>query len=344
MLRELRKYAHPHIVTHLATWTRDGRYYMLFPYAQCDLREYMSQNKFAEKNAFWLLEQFHGMAEAVKRIHNLSFPEIPSSSLTATTPASGERRTAWHHDIKPENILFFKDNSSSCGMFRFSDWGSAKVNVYRTRSYNTKNPIGTLTYEPPEQIYNGQTSRPYDLWSLGCVFLELLVWAVFGWESAEQFSDQRNGKWDADSGTGSMMDDAFWQKVGNEYVLRPAVVTQLQSLDETLIEPGALPFKRLVGCIRRMLETQTHERIRALDLCDLLDRISIEVKATKEDSKAVPQVSLIPADHTSPDAMASLVSTSGRSSTPAYAERIDLSPSTCRHVQVDTAATVQPAI
>ena len=164
---------------------------MLFPYAQCDLREYMLQNKFDQKDAFWLLDQFHGMAEAVKRVHDLSSVKDPTSSLNVTTSAAGERRTAWHHDIKPENILFFKDNSSYRGMFRLSDWGSAKVNPYRTRSYNTKSPIGTLTYEPPEFTSKGQTSRPYDLWSLGCVFLELLVWAVFGSGFVDTFSDQR---------------------------------------------------------------------------------------------------------------------------------------------------------
>ena len=138
---------------------------MLFPYAQCNLREYMGRNKFNKEDALWLLDQFHGMAEAVKWIHDLSGPETPTSSLTLMTPAAGERRTAWHHDLKPENILFFKNSSSSRGMFLISDWGSGKVNNYHTRSYHTESPIGTLTYESPEYTYDGKTSRPYDLWS-----------------------------------------------------------------------------------------------------------------------------------------------------------------------------------
>ena len=332
MLKELRKFSHPHIVTHLATWTRDERYYMLFPYAQCNLREYMGkpEYKFAEKDAFWLLDQFRGMAGAVKRIHDLSYVEAPTSSLTVTTPTAGERRTAWHHDIKPENILFFKDSSSDYGMFRVSDWGSAKVNTYRTRSYHTKHPIGTLTYEAPEYTSKGETSRPYDLWSLGCVFLELLIWAVFDSTHVENFSDQRDDIRNADSGTGSITDDAFWQKKGNEFVLRKTVVTQLRRLEEALVQPGKPPFKEVVGCVRRMLETEAHKRINARDLHDLLDTIclakTIEGGSPTDESKPTTQLSLIPTGHQSPDATVHGISPSGRSSDPAYAEHFDLSP------------------
>lgn len=325
---------------------------MLFPYAQCNLREYMGQNKFNKEDALWLLDQFHGMAEAVKRIHDLSGPEAPTSSLTLMTPAAGERRTAWHHDLKPENILFFKNSSSSRGMFRISDWGSGKVNKYHTRSYHTESPIGTLTYEPPEYTYDGKTSRPYDLWSLGCVFLELLIWAVFGSTFLETFSNQRDDKRNADSGTSSMKDDAFWQKVGNDYVLRKDVVTQLERLEEALIQPSAPPFKEIVGYIRRMLETRTHERIKALELCDLLGRTrlmkNIEVESPVDDSEPVTRLSLIPTDHHSPDVMSHGNSPSGQSSGPAYAEHLALSPSdmssrASRHSRNSSASELMPS-
>ena len=329
ILKELRRYYHAHIVTHLAAWTQDERYYMLFPYAQCNLREYMEQNRFIKKDALWLLDQFHGMAEAVKRIHDLSGPEAPTSSSTLMAPTAGERRTAWHHDIKPENILFFRNSSSGRGMFRISDWGSGKVNAYRTRSYHTESPIGTLTYEPPEYTKDGKTSRPYDLWSLGCVFLELLIWAVFGSTSLETFSNERDDKRDVNSGTTGMKDDAFWQKVGSDYVLRTEVVNQIERLEEALIRPSAPPFKEVVGYIRRMLETKTHERIRALELCDLLDRTrltkAIEVESPRDDTEPDTRMSLIPTDH-SPDTMTRGHCPSGRSSGPAYTDHFALSP------------------
>ena len=349
MLKEIRKFAHAHIVTHLAAWTRDERYYILFPLAQCNLREYMEQNKFAENNVFWLLDQFRGMAEAVKRIHDLSYTEAQTTSLTVNTSAPGERRTAWHHDIKPENILYLKNGSSNCGMFRISDWGCGKVNAYRTRSYNTKSKIGTPTYEPPEYTYQGKTSRPYDVWSLGCVFLEILVWAVFGSKAVESFSDQRTDSRNANSGTNSYTDDAYWHKNGRDFVLRPPVVTQLQNLDEALMQPDAPPFKEIVGYIKRMLEPEADKRIKALELCDLFSRTTltkaIQVKSHRDESDDVTRFSLIPTKDNPAEALFHELSPPGG---PAYAERIDLSPSdisprASRHSRNSSASELMPA-
>ena len=327
--RALRKLAHAHIVTHLATWTQGGTHYIILPYAQCDLRQYMEHNTFAQKDALWVLHQFRGMADAIRQIHDLSNKEEPTFNLTVGT-SPGERTTAWHHDIKPDNILFFKDSCSSYGIFGLTDWGSAKVNPYRTGSYNTRSPIGTLTYEPPDHDSKGATSRPHDLWSLGCVFLELLVWAVFGWKHVQTFSDTRNDKRDADSGTNDFTDDTFWQKSGNDYNLRQSVVTQLQNLDEELGKPDALPFKEVMGYIRRMLEIEAKKRIKAHELCDLLDKVILMktrgVEPPSDEVKSATQSS-IPTAQQYPDNMAHESSPTGRSSYPAYAEQFNLSPS-----------------
>ena len=346
MLRVLRNLSHAHIVTHLATWEQDGRHYIILPYAQCDLRQYMERNTFAQKDAWlldqknaWLLDQFRGMAEAVRQIHD---KKEPTSSLAVVTPAPGELTTAWHHDIKPENILFFLDSGSSYGIFRLADWGSAKVNPYRTRSHNTGSPIGTLTYEPPEYTSKGKTSRPHDLWSLGCVFLELLVWAVFGWKHLQTFSDKRDGKRHATSETDALPDDTFWQKSGNNYELRQSVVTQLQNLDEELEKSGALAFKEVVGYIRRMLEIEAQKRIKAPKLCDLLGKVDIEaqkrIKAPElcdrlgkvdnasDEVKSAKQLSITTAQQY-PDSLAHESSPTGRSSGPTYDDQLYVSPS-----------------
>ena len=174
-----------------------------------------------------------------------------------------------------------------------------------------------MTYEPPEWTSKGKTSRPHDLWSLGCVFLELLVWAVFGWKHVQTFSDKRDGKRDANSGTDDITDDTFWQKSGNDYKLRQSVVIQLQNLDEELGKPDALPFKEVVGYIRCMLEIEAQKRIKAHELCDLLG--SIEVKSATQSS--------IPAAQQYADNLAHESSPTSRSSYPAYAEQLNLSPS-----------------
>lgn len=294
----------------------------------------MSQTRFKlseKEDIIWLLHQVQGIAAAVKHIHHLSGPEPPAPSPTLVAPAVEQRKTAWHHDLKPENILFFLDSCAARGIFRISDWGSGKVNEYRrTSSIHTRHPIGTVTYEPPEAISEGSTSRPYDLWSLGCVYLELLIWAVFGPEAVDNFSDEReDDKRVSNFPTGTLRDDAFWGKVGNEYVLRSSVIAWMQILEKTLTEPSAPPFKELLECVRRMLEIEPANRIKATELSELLDQIyqtkKVELENARDSSTPGSWLSLIPTDHPSPDR--TTYGLSDRSSGPAYAEHFNLSPS-----------------
>lgn len=166
---------------------------MLFPLAQCNLRQYMRWIQFGaptEKHIIWLIQQFRGLAEALKGMHDLSGAGTLQSAPDLATRPRGERRGGYHHDLKPENILFYK----ATGNFEISDFGSGKVQTYRSGSYNTSSPQGTPSYEPPEAAGTGGTSRPYDMWSLGCVFLELLVWAVLGFQHVEEFRKQREDR------------------------------------------------------------------------------------------------------------------------------------------------------
>ena len=283
----------------------------------------MEQTKFDKRDALWLLAQFHGLAGAVKRVHDLSGEQVPTSDQSLATPTPEVRQTAWHHDLKPENILFFKDSSSSRGVLRIADWGSGKVNIYRTHSYHTHSPITTLTYESPDFTRHGLTSRPHDLWSLGCVFLEVLIWAVSGSRAVKRFSNQRNDKRDF-SETDSMKDDAFWQKVGDKYVLRDTVVAQLKRLAEAISEPGARPVKDVLKCVKQMLETENEKRIKAPDLSELLDQI--KKAESRNNTKTRP--SLIQTDHDSPERTAyEHSSASERDIDPAFAENFNLSPS-----------------
>jgi serine/threonine protein kinase len=50
-------------------------------------------------------------------------------------------------------------------------------------------------YLPPESADSTSTSRPHDVWSLGCVFLEMSVWFLDGEEARQVLRTQiRNEK------------------------------------------------------------------------------------------------------------------------------------------------------
>ncbi|KAL9030594.1 MAG: hypothetical protein Q9196_001300 [Gyalolechia fulgens] len=278
VLERLQRYAHAHIVTHLATWVQDNRYYMLFLYATCNLRHYMAKWQFSllrRKQTLWLLGQLRGLADALRSIHNLSEgPDMQSQSyLTVPIEVTG-----WHHDLKPDNILFFStqqsppiDREAGEGTFQIADFGSAKINTLRSRSIHTRSPHVMPTYEPPEQEREGSTSRPYDVWSMGCVFLELLVWGCFDYDAVKKFSNQRR----ADCKESDPMKwDAFWQMAEEGHaVQRPAVTGRIATLKAEISRKKHLPFDRVLRVVEDMLTIDSRKRVDAVQVWNRVDRI-----------------------------------------------------------------------
>lgn len=86
-----------------------------------------------------------------------------------------------HRDIKPNNLLI-----AANGEIKLADFGLARsfADPYVPMTYNTV----TLWYRPPELFYQ---SRHYggavDVWSVGCVFAELIAREVFlrAWPESE---------------------------------------------------------------------------------------------------------------------------------------------------------------
>lgn len=265
---------------------------MLFPYAVCNLREYMTRQQFGaftKENILWLLSQLRGLAHALRNIHNITEAQTPPPSPKVASTSQKLRKSAWHHDVKPENILFYRVTGSKRGVFKLADFGSGKVHTLRSGSANTRSANGTLTYEPPEAFYEGATSRPYDIWSLGCVVLELLLWAVLGYDSVHKFAEARAGRNSPGSPPNVLKDDAFWDIKADgptsKYVpiLRQVVVNQLQQLKEKVLKQESQPFKEVVELIPRMLDPYRETRITALDLWDTLDRIYQQTKVDLSD-------------------------------------------------------------
>jgi serine/threonine protein kinase len=109
--------------------------------------------------------------------------------------------------LKPENILWFKNrtNSSKIGTLKIGDWGLAKQHhdITQLRTVQTSTGFGTRRYEPPEErtvrdnnlIVPNDTgkvvrkrSRLYDLWAMGCIWLEFLIWLMYGLDGLKQFN------------------------------------------------------------------------------------------------------------------------------------------------------------
>ncbi|EXL90465.1 serine/threonine protein kinase [Fusarium odoratissimum NRRL 54006] len=96
----------------------------------------------------------------------------------------------WRHgDLKPENILHFKDEKSPwLGTLKIADLGLAKQHVFATtqRQDPTRQRYTTSHYEAPEVITTMNSrvprSRRYDIWSMGCIIFEYMIWLLYGYE------------------------------------------------------------------------------------------------------------------------------------------------------------------
>ncbi|KAI1114936.1 HET-domain-containing protein [Nemania sp. NC0429] len=97
----------------------------------------------------------------------------------------------WRHgDLKPENILVFQD-STWLGTLKIADLGLAKQHQFATESRHqvTSTRHTTLHYKAPEAVTNVKEprSRRYDVWSMGCIILESIIWLLYGSQGLDQF-------------------------------------------------------------------------------------------------------------------------------------------------------------
>ena len=276
---------HKHITLHLASWTQDNRFYMLFPRAETNLGVFLRQQPQPTlSNEFmnWLLEQMKGIAEAVRHIHNIGPSGLgPDSVAQNLLPLAKRGRTGFHHDLKPENILAFlvdgaEEGSSNVTDYRLkiSDFGTARIDTVLSRSGIDHSSLkvsslshGDAAYGAPDYALDGRTSRPYDLWSLGCIFLEVLVWAVgpIG-RNLNVFKFERL----TTSNPEEHQSEAFWHRSSNGNIKhKPAVIAHLKQLKTTCKDKGV--FDHLLRATTQMLKIHPLDRMDAKDLCNVLD-------------------------------------------------------------------------
>lgn len=78
-------------------------------------------------------------------------------------------RRILHRDLKPQNLLINRN-----GELKIADFGLARAFCVPLRPYTHE--VVTLWYRAPEILLGSQSySTPVDIWSVGCIFAELLT-------------------------------------------------------------------------------------------------------------------------------------------------------------------------
>lgn len=176
------------LIQPIAAYQRNTERCIVFPWASGgSLVNYWEDHDlkyFDKSRTLWILGQFTGICRALRDLHKIN---------------------CRHGDLKPDNILWFKDGKGKEEL-QIADLGLAafhkdkNTQVRKREAIQTMTPSGTKRYEPPETNEHRYSSEPrsraYDVWSMGCILLELLIWLVYGNNAVVAFG---------------MRTDFFWQ-------------------------------------------------------------------------------------------------------------------------------------
>jgi serine/threonine protein kinase len=242
ILKALGPKNHPHLIKLLATYEMGKKYHLMFPYANANLRRYWEDHPtpgFDRHTVLWSLKQMSGIASGLQLIHDfrvtvpLSVPGAGTidirlgkgKGLGQLKVQKGEQWFGRHGDIKPENVLWFARDQYSphphpMGVLQIADFGLGRFHGRDSRSgVNPETIISSPTYEPPECKMHLPVSRAYDIWSLGCIYLEFITWVLRGSPAIDAFADFR-GRDATDTG---INDDNFFTIVNEEGTLKANV-------------------------------------------------------------------------------------------------------------------------
>mmetsp|Transcript_28172 Transcript_28172/g.57144 ORF Transcript_28172/g.57144 Transcript_28172/m.57144 type:complete len:571 (+) Transcript_28172:2017-3729(+) len=136
---------------------KNGLIYMVFEYGECDLNRLFKQNPISLSKDSFLKFLWKQILETVQAIH---------------------QEKIVHGDLKPANFLIIE------GSLKIIDFGIAKPIQNDTTNITRSSQIGTLNYMPPESVLDIPTfcerkkkfrlSRSADIWSLGCIFFQMV--------------------------------------------------------------------------------------------------------------------------------------------------------------------------
>ncbi|KAH6690275.1 kinase-like domain-containing protein [Plectosphaerella plurivora] len=200
--------------------------YLLFTWAEGSLKDYWKEEWRDPTNPVdvqWFFEQCYGLALGLRRLHDPNSYERSQfqsglglrsghahdgshgaadgdeevENLRRMATAKDDGKYGRHTDVKPDNILWYRQYEDQSNHLVISDFGSAQFNSHDTRSNVSPGVAGqkgtTNTYQAPELSFGIKVTRTYDIWSLGCVFLEFAVWFHQGsWQAVEDFAKQRS--------------------------------------------------------------------------------------------------------------------------------------------------------
>jgi serine/threonine protein kinase len=144
VLKELR---HPNIVTLLDVVYERTSLFIVFEYLDQDLKQYLDYAG-TDLNKLLVKSYMHQLLTGMEYCH---------------------ARRVMHRDLKPQNLLVDRQ-----GRLKLADFGLARTHSLPIRTFTHE--IVTLWYRAPEVLLGSRLySTAVDVWSMGCIFCELIT-------------------------------------------------------------------------------------------------------------------------------------------------------------------------
>uniref|UniRef100_A0A8C8SUD6 cyclin-dependent kinase n=1 Tax=Pelusios castaneus TaxID=367368 RepID=A0A8C8SUD6_9SAUR len=145
LLKELK---HPNIVRLLDVVHSQKRLYLVFEYLNQDLKKYMDSSQAGELPLSLVKSYLFQLLQGVNFCHS---------------------HRVIHRDLKPQNLLI-----NEMGAIKLADFGLARAFGVPLRTYTHE--VVTLWYRAPEILLGCKYySTAVDVWSIGCIFAEMVT-------------------------------------------------------------------------------------------------------------------------------------------------------------------------
>ena len=250
MLKMLR---HPNIVEMLAAYTFKGRHNLLFPKADgktlSDLLEDSPPPHF--RSLEQMIIALSGLCSALRAVHNFHYLNLEVLAIGC------------HHDLKPDNILVHRESFllADFGLSTFKDSNKASDTSFKQVRGDYVAPECENFQDLSKRNVIGRSS---DIWSLGCIMLEVITYVMAGPKGVTDFESERGCK---------VGDHRRYRFHHGSETESPAVTLQLDRLQH---DTNSRAGGKLLMLIREMLNLHPKRRPSAAETDEKMQYISIE--------------------------------------------------------------------
>ena len=148
----LKELSHINIVKLMDVIHLNSSITLVFEYVETDLKELLKKNENKPLPPKLYKSLLYQLLKGIQNIHKMKI---------------------LHRDIKSENLLISKDN-----VLKITDFGLARG--YGLPIKNFRNDVVSLWYRSPDILLgNEQYERSVDMWSIGCIFGEMVTGTIF---------------------------------------------------------------------------------------------------------------------------------------------------------------------